>query len=84
MTSAIFSLEMSKSRDHHAAAVRGGARSRCTTCAPGTMSDDDWARLARRMGEVADAPLYIDDSPNMTMMEIRAKARRLKQRHDLS
>jgi replicative DNA helicase len=32
---------------------------------------------------VADAPLYIDDSPNLTMMEIRAKARRLKQRHDL-
>jgi replicative DNA helicase len=35
------------------------------------------------MGEVSEAPLYIDDSPNMTMMEIRAKARRLKQRHDL-
>ena len=35
------------------------------------------------MGEIADAPLFIDDSPNMTMMEIRAKARRLKQRHDL-
>jgi replicative DNA helicase len=49
----------------------------------GRMSDDDWARLARRMGEVADAPLYIDDSPNLTMMEIRAKSRRLKQRHNL-
>jgi len=47
------------------------------------MSDDDWTRLARRMSEVADAPLYIDDSPNMSMMEIRAKCRRLKQRHDL-
>ena len=35
------------------------------------------------MGEIAEAPLYIDDSPNMTMMEIRAKARRLKQRNDL-
>jgi replicative DNA helicase len=35
------------------------------------------------MGEISDAPLFIDDSPNMTMMEIRAKARRLKQRHDL-
>jgi len=32
---------------------------------------------------VADAPLFIDDSPNMSMMEIRAKCRRLKQRHDL-
>ena len=47
------------------------------------MTDDDWARLARRMGEVANAPLFIDDSPNMSMMEIRAKCRRLKQQHDL-
>ena len=47
------------------------------------MSDDDWSRLARRMGEISEAPLFIDDSPNLTMMEIRAKARRLKQRHDL-
>ncbi|MBI1758074.1 MAG: replicative DNA helicase [Actinobacteria bacterium] len=49
----------------------------------GRMSDDDWAKLARRMGEVAEAPLYIDDSPNLTLMEIRAKARRLKQRQNL-
>ena len=49
----------------------------------GHMGDDDWAKLARKMGEVSSAPLFIDDSPNMTMMEIRAKARRLKQRHDL-
>src|SRR5690606_9251227 len=49
----------------------------------GHMTDDDWAKLARKMGEVSSAPLFIDDSPNMTMMEIRAKARRLKQRHDL-
>jgi replicative DNA helicase len=35
------------------------------------------------MSEVVDAPLFIDDSPNMSMMEIRAKCRRLKQRHDL-
>jgi replicative DNA helicase len=49
----------------------------------GTMTDDDWTRLARRMSEISEAPLFIDDSPNMTIMEIRAKARRLKQRHDL-
>ena len=35
------------------------------------------------MGEISEAPLFIDDSPNLSMMEIRAKARRLKQRHDL-
>ncbi|CAB4750462.1 unannotated protein [freshwater metagenome] len=49
----------------------------------GTLSDADWGRLATKMGQVNDAPLFIDDSPNMTMMEIRAKARRLKQRFDL-
>ena len=47
------------------------------------MSDDDWTRLARRMSEISEAPLYIDDSPNLTMMEIRAKARRLRQKADL-
>jgi len=47
------------------------------------MSDDDWRRLARRMSEISEAPMYIDDSPNLTMMEIRAKARRLKQKAEL-
>ena len=49
----------------------------------GTMRDEDWTRLARTMGKVSDAPLFIDDSPNMSLMEIRAKCRRLKQRHNL-
>ena len=50
----------------------------------GTMRDDDSEKLApARWGQVSGAPMFIDDSPNMTMMEIRAKARRLKQRHDL-
>jgi replicative DNA helicase len=49
----------------------------------GHMSDQDWQRLARRSSELASAPLFIDDSPNLTMMEIRAKARRLRQRQDL-
>jgi replicative DNA helicase len=49
----------------------------------GHMTDQDWQRMARRSGELAEAPLFIDDSANLTMMEIRAKSRRLKQRHDL-
>jgi replicative DNA helicase len=49
----------------------------------GRMSDDDWTKLARRMSEISEAPLYIDDSPNLTMMEIRAKARRLHQKANL-
>jgi replicative DNA helicase len=82
LTSVIFSLEMSKS-EITMRLLSAEAKVPLHHMRSGHMSDDDWARLARRMGEVADAPLYIDDSPNMTMMEIRAKARRLRQRHDL-
>jgi replicative DNA helicase len=82
LTSAIFSLEMSKS-EITMRLLSAEAKVPLHHMRSGHMSDDDWARLARRMGEVADAPLYIDDSPNLTMMEIRAKARRLRQRHDL-
>jgi replicative DNA helicase len=49
----------------------------------GQLGEEEWAKMARRMGEISDAPLFIDDSPNLSLMEIRAKARRLKQRHNL-
>ena len=82
MPSAIFSLEMSKT-EITMRLLSAEARVPLHHMRSGTMTDDDWARLARRMGEVAEAPLYIDDSPNLTMMEIRSKARRLRQRNDL-
>jgi replicative DNA helicase len=82
LTSVIFSLEMSRS-EITMRLLSAEAKVALHHMRSGHMSDDDWARLARRMGEVADAPLYIDDSPNLTMMEIRAKARRLRQRNDL-
>src|SRR5437763_16409331 len=59
------------------------ARIRLADMRSGRMNDDDWTRLARRMSEISEAPLYIDDSPNLTMMEIRAKARRLRQKANL-
>ncbi|MFM1795423.1 MAG: hypothetical protein RLZZ340_100 [Actinomycetota bacterium] len=46
----------------------------------GTLSDNDWSRIASVRGEINSAPLFIDDSPNMTLVEIRAKCRRLAQR----
>lgn len=46
----------------------------------GNMEQRDWDRLAATRGQIAGAPLYIDDSPNMTLVEIRAKCRRLSQR----
>jgi replicative DNA helicase len=82
MTSVIFSLEMSRT-EIVMRMLSAEARIRLQDMRGGRMSDDDWTRLARRMSENSEAPLFIDDSPNMTMMEIRAKARRLKQRHDL-
>ena len=66
-------------RDHHAAAVGRGAAS----AAAHAQGHDGRRRLDQArptMGEVSDAPLFIDDSPNMSLMEIRAKCRRLKQR----
>jgi replicative DNA helicase len=46
----------------------------------GTVDARDWTTIASTRGRINDAPLYIDDSPNMTLVEIRAKCRRLKQR----
>ncbi|AAT90121.1 replicative DNA helicase [Leifsonia xyli subsp. xyli] len=46
----------------------------------GTVDNRDWTTIAATRGRINDAPLYIDDSPNMTLVEIRAKCRRLKQR----
>jgi replicative DNA helicase len=82
MTTVLFSLEMGRN-EITMRLLSAEARVPLQTMRTGQMNDDDWARLARRMSEVADAPLFIDDSPNMSMMEIRAKCRRLKQRHDL-
>lgn len=49
----------------------------------GTLTEGDWSKLAAVRGDINDAPLYIDDSPNMSLVEIRAKCRRLAQQVDL-
>jgi replicative DNA helicase len=82
LTSVIFSLEMTRN-EITMRMLSAEARIPLNHMRNGHMNDEDWSKLARKMGEVSSAPMFIDDSPNMTMMEIRAKARRLKQRHDL-
>lgn len=82
LTSAIFSLEMSRT-EIVMRLLSAEAGIPLAAMRQGKMDDDKWAKLARKMSEISEAPLFIDDSPNMTMMEIRAKARRLKQRHAL-
>jgi len=81
-SSVVFSLEMSKS-EIVMRLLSAEAKIKLADMRSGRMSDDDWTRLARRMSEISEAPLYIDDSPNLTMMEIRAKSRRLAQKADL-
>src|SRR5262245_51077417 len=82
LASVIFSLEMSKS-EIVMRLLSAEAKIKLSDMRSGRMSDDDWTRLTRRMREISEAPLYIDDSPNLTMMEIRAKARRLSQKAGL-
>ncbi|WP_227979111.1 replicative DNA helicase [Nocardia spumae] len=82
LASVIFSLEMSRT-EIVMRLLSAEAKIKLGDMRAGRMSDDDWTKLARRMSEISEAPLFVDDSPNLTMMEIRAKARRLKQRHDL-
>lgn len=82
LASAIFSLEMSKV-EIVMRLLAAEARVPLHVLRSGQLSDDDWTKLARRMGEISEAPIFVDDTPNMNLMEIRAKARRLKQRHDL-
>ncbi|WFE37562.1 replicative DNA helicase [Micromonospora sp. WMMD998] len=79
---AIFSLEMSKV-EIVMRLLSAEARVPLHVLRSGQLSDDDWTKLARCMGEISEAPLFVDDTPSMNLMEIRAKARRLKQKHDL-
>jgi len=46
----------------------------------GKLLESDWPKISRATSRLGEAPLYVDDNPNLTIMEIRAKARRLKSR----
>ena len=74
-----FSLEMGRSEIAMRLLSAEGAVP-LHTLRKGTLDQRDWTTVASTRGRINDAPLYIDDSPNMTLVEIRAKCRRLKQR----
>lgn len=82
MAAVMFSLEMGRN-EITMRLLSAEARIPLQNMRKGTMREEDWTRLAKTMGEVSEAPFFIDDSPNMSLMEIRAKCRRLKQKHDL-
>ncbi|GAT07701.1 replicative DNA helicase [Mycolicibacterium novocastrense] len=79
LPSVVFSLEMSKS-EIVMRLLSAEAKVKLQSMRSGRMSDDDWVQLGHCMARLNERPLFIDDSPNLTMMEIRAKARRLHQR----
>ncbi|WP_313357482.1 replicative DNA helicase [Microbacterium sp.] len=80
--SIFFSLEMGKSEIAMRLLSAEGAIP-LQNMRKGTLDPRDWTTVAATRGRINDAPLYIDDSPNMTLVEIRAKCRRLKQREGL-
>ncbi len=79
---AIFSLEMSRT-ELVQRLVCAEALVDVSKLRRGHLSDQDWSRLATAVGRLADAPIYIDDTESVTVLEIRAKARRLKQKSGL-
>ncbi|WJY69050.1 replicative DNA helicase [Corynebacterium auris] len=81
-TSVIFSLEMSAS-EIIMRMLSAETEIKLSAMRSGQMQEADWEKLTQRLTEIQDAPLFIDDSPNLTMMEIRKKARDLKRSHGL-
>ncbi len=79
MPSIFFSLEMGRS-EIAMRLLAAEASVPLQSMRKGTVEARDWTTIAATRGRINDAPLYIDDSPNMTLVEIRAKCRRLKQR----
>ena len=80
--SAIFSLEMTKV-EMVMRLLSAEARIPLHALRSGQLTDDDWSKLARRMAEIGEAPIFVDDTPSMNLAEIRAKARWLKHQHNL-
>jgi replicative DNA helicase len=73
----VFSLEMG-SLELSQRLLSAEARIDSKRVRTGQLSEDDWSRISQAIGRLAAAPIWIDDNPNLTVMEIRSKARRLK------
>lgn len=80
---AIFSLEMSKQ-----SLVQNLLCSRARVDAHklrrGFLADEDWGRISQALGKLSEAKIFIDDTPGLSPLLLRAKARRLKAQHDIA
>ena len=79
---AIFSLEMG-AQQLAQRLLTSEARVDAQRARTGRMNDDDWQRLARAAGKLSEADIFIDDTPGLSVLELRAKCRRLKAEHDI-
>ena len=77
---ALFTLEMSKAEVTQRL-MCSEAKVESQRLRTGKLAPEDWSRLTAACDKLAKAPIYVDDTGSITMMEIRSKARRLKQRH---
>ena len=80
---AMFSLEMSK-ENLVQRLLCSHARINAHNVRSGMLSTSDWPNLTKAAGKLSEAPIYIDDSPSISVLELRAKARRLKSRHNIN
>ena len=79
---AIFSLEMSKSQLVQRM-LCSEAQVNSHRLRTGQLRDTDWRRLSQAAGRLGESDIFIDDTPGITVMEMRAKARRIKAEHGL-
>ncbi len=79
---AFFSLEMSKEQLVQRM-LCSHARIDAQKVRTGYLSHQDWPKLTSAAGKLSEAPIFIDDTPGQTVMEVRAKARRMKMQHDI-
>ena len=78
----VFSLEMSREAlAQRLLSARSGVPSE--KLRSGEVSMDGWKKLNEAAGELYDAPIFIDDTPGLTVLQMRARARRMKERYDL-
>ncbi|MGO1183190.1 MAG: replicative DNA helicase [Micrococcaceae bacterium] len=82
MATVFFSLEMGKN-EIAMRLLSAEATIALQDLRKGTIRNEQWTQIAATVGRLNESPFFVDDSPNMSMMEIRAKCRRLKQKHDL-
>jgi replicative DNA helicase len=79
---AVFSLEMG-AQQLAQRMLTSEARVDAHKARTGRMNDEDWQHLARAAGKLSEASIFIDDTPGLSVLELRAKCRRLKAEHDI-